>query len=124
MHHPLPLETCHTKEKRPQNQKARLSGNNKKERGSVLAHKKQKGGAKKTQARQGGIPARTINNSSVTSHDVAEEVGDLLATLLSSARDAAMLAAKVSISDEQAALRDKLTKSEQAMKTVYHHIVA
>ena len=35
-----------------------------------------------------------------------------------------MLAAKVSILDEQVALRDKLTQSEQAKKTIYHKIIA
>ena len=60
----------------------------------------------------------------MTFHDVAEEVDELLAKLLSTAQDARMLAAKVSILDEQVALRDKLTQSEQAMKTIYHTIIA
>ena len=78
---------------------------------------------KRKRDKEADIPEK-IQFSSVRSHDVAEEVDVFLAKLLSTAQDAAMLAAEFSILDEQVALRDKLTQSEQAMKTVYHKIIA
>ena len=66
----------------------------------------------------------TSKLASVASHDVTEEVDDFLCKLLSTAQDAALVGAKVSIFDEQKTLKDKLSQSEAAMKTVYHQLVA